>query len=76
VTKHLKARTVEVEKVAVAKYRGGKHISTATDGDEKIEEPLEVVFSLWSMPRLYTEGQQQASQSGVVCACACLITNT
>lgn len=66
-TQQLTARTVELEEVAFAKHRGGKHISTATDGDVKIEEPLEVMFSLWSIPRLYTEDQEQASQSGVVC---------
>jgi hypothetical protein len=61
VTQQLKARTVELEEVAIGKHQRSKNIAAAIDGDARIEEPLEVAFSLWSMPRLYTEDQQQAS---------------
>jgi hypothetical protein len=37
----------------------GKHMLTAMNERTTVEEPLEVVSSTWSMPRLYNEDQQQ-----------------
>jgi hypothetical protein len=34
-----------------------KNFSTAMNKQATIEEPLEAVFSVWSMPRLYNEDQ-------------------
>jgi hypothetical protein len=45
--------------VAIARQWHGKHISTATNEHATIEELLETVFSVWSMPRLQNEDCQQ-----------------
>jgi hypothetical protein len=41
--------------VVIAKQRRGKHFSAATNQHATIEELLETVFSMLSMPRLYKE---------------------
>jgi hypothetical protein len=46
---------VEQEDVAVARQRHSKRISTATNKHVTTEELLEIVFSMWSAPRLYNE---------------------
>jgi hypothetical protein len=51
----LKARIVESEETAVARKLHGKHISSVTNTHATIEELLEAVFSLRSVPRLYKE---------------------
>jgi hypothetical protein len=53
---------VEQEEVAIARQKRITHFFAATDSDTTIEEPLEAAFSIWSMPRLYSEDQQQVSQ--------------
>jgi hypothetical protein len=55
-TWQLKAGIVE-EEAAIARQRHGKHISTAMNKHETIEELLEAVFSMQSAPRLYNEDQ-------------------
>jgi hypothetical protein len=42
---------VEHVEVVIARQQHNKHISVATDIDAATEDP---VFSMWSMPRLYT----------------------
>jgi hypothetical protein len=54
VTRWLEAGILEQEKVAVAKQWHSKHISVAADSGTI----LDVVFSVWSMPRLYNKDQQ------------------
>jgi hypothetical protein len=39
--------------VATARHQCGKHISAAMNQHATIEELLESLFSVWSMPRLY-----------------------
>jgi hypothetical protein len=46
---------VELEKTAVPRQRHVKHAFTATDTQTRIEELLEAVFSLRSVPRLNNE---------------------
>jgi hypothetical protein len=55
VTSHLNGRISEPEEMAVPRQWHGKHVSTATGTSETIEELWEVLFSVWSMPRLYNE---------------------
>jgi hypothetical protein len=50
-----KAVKMEQEEMAVARQRRGKHVSASTDSDETMEY---VVFSMLSLPRLYSEDQQ------------------
>jgi tellurite resistance protein len=40
--------------VVGARQQHGKHVSVATNKHAAIEELLEVVFSIWSSPRLYS----------------------
>jgi hypothetical protein len=47
---------MEPEETTVARKRLDKHVSMATDTSATTEEPLEAVFSMWSVPRLYSEG--------------------
>jgi hypothetical protein len=60
VTRGLKAGTVKQEEVATATQWHGKHVSTAMNQKATIEELLEVVFSVWSALRLYSEDQQKS----------------
>jgi hypothetical protein len=53
VTYRLKARSAEREETAVAKQGLGKQVSSARNNQAKIEELLEAMFSMWSVPRLY-----------------------
>jgi hypothetical protein len=48
---------VEQEGVVIARQQHGKHVSAAKNQHSTIEELLEVVFSVWSVPRLYSEDQ-------------------
>jgi hypothetical protein len=59
VTCGLKAGTVKQEEAAIATQWHGKHVSTAMNLQATIKELLEVVFSVWSALRLYSEDQQQ-----------------
>jgi hypothetical protein len=52
VTYWLKARSAEQKETTVARERLGKHVPVATDTQATIEELLEAVFSMWSVPRL------------------------
>jgi hypothetical protein len=46
---------VQPEETAIARQRHGKHVSVAVDMHATVEELLEAVFSMWSVPRLYNE---------------------
>jgi hypothetical protein len=48
---------MEQAEVAIAKQWHGKHVSTAVNQHATIEELLEAVFSMQSVPRLYSEDQ-------------------
>jgi hypothetical protein len=48
---------VEAKELAIVRQQLGKHTPIATDM-HATTELLEAVFSLWSVPRLYNEGQQ------------------
>jgi hypothetical protein len=50
---------VEQEEAVIARERRGKHVFAATNKHATIEEQLEVVFSMWFAPRLYSEGQRE-----------------
>lgn len=47
---------MEPEETAAARKRLEKHVSTATNMHATVEELLEAVFSMWSVPRLCSEG--------------------
>jgi hypothetical protein len=47
---------VEQEEVAIARQRQDKHASAATDSNTTIEDNA---FSMQSLPKLYSEDQQQ-----------------
>jgi hypothetical protein len=49
----LKASSSELEETAVARERLGKHVPAATNTDATIEELLEAVFYVGSVPGLY-----------------------
>jgi hypothetical protein len=50
----MEVKIAEQEQVAGARQWHGKHVSAAMNNHATIEELLEVVFSIWSMPRLYS----------------------
>jgi hypothetical protein len=50
---------MEQEEAAIARQRRGKHVSAATNQHATIEGVLEAVFSVWSVPRLYSEDQRE-----------------
>jgi hypothetical protein len=53
-TRGLKARTVEAEETADVRERLGTHASAVTD-KHATRELLEAVFSMLSVPMLYTD---------------------
>jgi hypothetical protein len=55
---HLKGGIVEPEETTVARQRLDKHVSTAMDMHAKLEELLETVFSMQSVPMLYSKDEQ------------------
>jgi hypothetical protein len=59
VTWHLKGGIVEPEDMALARQRLDKHLSETTDTHATIEDLLEAVVPLRSVPRLYSEGHQE-----------------
>jgi hypothetical protein len=59
VTWHLKGGIVEPEQMAAVRLCLSKHMSAAMDMPATIEELLEAVFSMQSMPRLYSEGHRE-----------------
>jgi hypothetical protein len=54
VTLHLKGRIMELEETAVARQLLYRHMSMAMDTHTTMEALLEAVFSMQSVPRLYT----------------------
>jgi GTP1/Obg family GTP-binding protein len=48
------------KEAAIARQQHGKLISAAKNQHAMMEVLLEVVFSMLSLPRLYTEDQQQS----------------
>jgi hypothetical protein len=50
---NLKFGIVEPEEMAFARLQLDKHMSAVTDMHATIEELLEIMFSMWSMARLY-----------------------
>jgi hypothetical protein len=50
---------VERIKTAIARQRRGKRATAASDTQGTIEEPLEAMFSLRSVPRLYNENERE-----------------
>jgi hypothetical protein len=51
----MKAGIADSEKTSNARQWSGKYISTITNNSSTIEELLEAVFSIQSVPRLYKE---------------------
>jgi hypothetical protein len=49
----MKARIVEQKDAVIAKPQHSKHVSLAMNKHATIGELLEVMFSMWSMLRLY-----------------------
>jgi hypothetical protein len=49
---------VEPEETATARQQQRKHMSVATDMHATTEELLEMVFYMWSVPRLCSEDEQ------------------
>jgi hypothetical protein len=45
--------------VAIAKQQLGKHAPVGTDMHATIKEPLEAMFSVQSMPRLYSKDKRK-----------------
>jgi hypothetical protein len=56
----LKAGIVQPEETFTVRQRLGKHVPAATNTKAKIEELLETVFSVGSVPRLYNEDPRPA----------------
>jgi hypothetical protein len=54
---------VEQEEAAIARQRRHKRVSTSTNKHATVEELLEMVFSIWSVLRLYSEDQPEKSVS-------------
>jgi hypothetical protein len=50
---------VEAGEMAFARQQLDKHMSTVTDTHAAVEELLEIMFSVWSLPRLYREDTQE-----------------
>jgi hypothetical protein len=63
VTRQLKTRIGEGVEVVIARQQSGKHVSTVINQNTTTEELLEVVFSVWYMPKLYSEDQHEKSVS-------------
>jgi hypothetical protein len=55
VTLRLKAGIVEPEETSIARKQFRKHVPAATNTQATIEELVEMVFSVGSVPRLYNE---------------------
>jgi hypothetical protein len=52
---------MECVDAATARQRHGNNMSAQMDTHATIEELLETMFSMWSMPWLYNEGKRQVS---------------
>jgi hypothetical protein len=50
---------VAPEETAVARQRLDKHLAAALDMHATIEELLEALFSVWFVPKLYSESHQE-----------------
>jgi hypothetical protein len=46
---------MESGKTSVARERFGKHVPATMDTHATIQELLKIVFSMWSVPKLYNE---------------------
>jgi hypothetical protein len=57
---------VEREEAAIAMQQHSEHVSAAMNQHATTEELLEVVFSVWSTPRLYSEDEQEKLVSSEV----------
>jgi hypothetical protein len=55
VTWRQKAGLMDQTNAATARQQRSKHVSAAKTKHTTMEEPLNAVFSMWSMPRLYSE---------------------
>jgi hypothetical protein len=53
VTWQLKVGAVEQDQAAGTRQRRGKHVSAVTNQHATVDEVLEVVFYMWSVPRPY-----------------------
>jgi hypothetical protein len=53
----MKARIADPEKIIIARQQYGKHVSVVINNHTTTEELLEVLFSMWKLPRLYKEIQ-------------------
>lgn len=52
----VKEGIADPEKSAIARWQHGKYVSPATNKHVAIKELLEAMLSIWSMPKLYSEG--------------------
>jgi hypothetical protein len=59
VTRRLKPGIVEQEEEAIARQWRCKHVSAATNQHATVEELLEALFSVRSVPTLYSEDQRE-----------------
>jgi hypothetical protein len=60
----MKATTVEPKEMHIARKRHGKQVSSATSTHTTMEEKIEAVFSMQSMPRQHNEDQWEKKVSG------------
>jgi hypothetical protein len=61
---------VEPEETVIARQWLGKHASVAKDMHATMEELLDVVFSMWSVPRLYNDKREKlVSHDSEVMSC-------
>lgn len=58
-----KGRIVESEETAISRQWPSKHAPVTTDTHATMEELEEVVFSVWSMPKLYNKDNGAVSWS-------------
>jgi hypothetical protein len=49
--------------MAISRQRRGKHVSAAMNKHTIMEEFLEAIFSVWSVPWLYSGGSRQSVMS-------------
>jgi hypothetical protein len=54
------SQTSLTRKATIARQGHDKHVSIAINQHATMEELLEVVFSVWSMLRLYSEAQRKS----------------
>jgi hypothetical protein len=57
---YVKSRSSNNEIIKDGRQWFDKRVSVVTDTRTTVEEVLEPVFSMWSLPSLYSEGQRES----------------